>query len=194
MQHSGPNNPCPCCSRTKGDYCRWDDQRILCYVGQTCGPPADLQVGQTIQIDGQNWALVKTDCGFAGNSFLFVVDDPSTALQHDQFEQDAELAATALRRIEDLSEFTTLPPAAIQEALGLCSGAQVLLIDLLVRCRKMRRQSPDIGAIATQLQEGLRAVRYQGQNLQRFWFDLLLDPAGCRGRQLAQQLREEVQA
>jgi hypothetical protein len=207
MQHSGPNSSCPCCGRTKGDYCRWDASRILCYVGQTCGPPADLTIGQTLEIDGQDWALVLQNCGFAGSSWMFVRDDPSTApaksrspealrrqavallLQHDQFEQDADLATTAVRRIEDLQEFIRLSPAEIREALELCSGATVLLTDLLVRCRRLRRTSPDIATTAAHLQDGLRAVRYQGQDLHRFWHQELCDPAGGRGQRLAIELQ-----
>lgn len=210
MNHSGPNNPCPCCARTKGDYCRWDSERILCYQGKTCGPPADLKVGQTIDIEGETWALVKTQCGFAGNSCLFVHHDPSTGpvqpqspealrrqtvalmLQRDQFETDADLAATALRHVEELPEFNTLPPAQIREALDLCSGAQILFTDLLVRCRRLRRTSPDIGGVASQLQDGLRAIRYQAKDLHQFWHRQLLDPGAGRGKQLAEQLQQEV--
>lgn len=209
MQHSGPNNPCPCCGRTKKDYCRWDDDRILCYVGKSCGPP-DVAIGEVIPIAGEQWALAMKDCGFSGNSSLFVRHDasaspsarPRTAsqlqrqvaglmLQRDQFERDAELAGMALNRVRNLPEFHSLPPAQIRQALVMTQDANTLFTNLLVQCRRLRRLSPDIAAIASGIQEGLKEVTYQRRDLCSFWFDQLLDPAAGRGKRLAQQLHQE---
>ena len=211
MQHSGSNNPCPCCGRAKGDYCRWDDDRILCYKGQSLGPP-DVAIGELIDIAGEQWALAKTDCGFAGNSSLFVRHDasaspaarPRTAtqlqrqtvalmLQQDAFERDAELASMALNHVRNLPEFHFIPPAEIRQAIVMTQDAHVLFTNLLVQCRRLRRLSPDIGQVAEQLQSGLREVMYQRKDLCSFWFDQLLDPAAAagRGQKLAQQLKQE---
>ena len=209
MKHSGPNNECPICFRVKGDYCRWDDDRILCYKGSSSGPP-DVAIGAVIEVAGLGqWALAKTDCGFANNSSLFVRHDSSASprqlspvdlqrsavalmLQHDQFERDSGLAHQALLRVQNLLDWEAFPPAQVRDALELCEGAYVLFTDLLVRCRKLRRQSPDIGQVAEQLQSALREVRYQGKSLSTFWHSTLLDPAAGRGKQLAQQLKQEA--
>ena len=212
MQHSGPNNPCPSCGRVKGDYCRWDLDagKILCYVGQSCGPEAGLKLGELTTIAGEQWALAMTDCGFAGNSSLFVRHDasaspgakPRTAtqlqrqtvalmLQQDAFERDAELAGMALNHVRNLPEFHFIPPAEIRQAIAMTQDAHVLFTNLLVQCRRLRRLSPDIGQVAEQLQSGLREVMYQRKDLCSFWFDQLKDPGAGRGKQLAQQLKHQ---
>ena len=208
MQHSGPSNGCPLCGRTTGDYCRWDDEKILCYRGQSLGPP-DVAIGEVIDIAGEQWALAKTDCGFANNSSLFVRHDPSTSprqlspvdlqrsavalmLQHDQFERDSELAHQALQWVEALPEWEILEPDQVRDALELCHGSHALFRDLLVRCRRLRRKSPDIGEVAGALQDGLKAIHYQQKDLHGFWFDVLKDPGGGHGQQLAQQLKQEA--
>jgi hypothetical protein len=209
MQHSGPNNPCPICSRTKGDYCRWDDRQILCYHGQTLGPPA-LEIGGTIDIDGILWAFAKDQAGFSGNSALFIPHDASASprrsanpaaarrqavmamFEVERFQQDIQLAEWSLRLVENLEDFELMPPARIREALNICRDSYALHKTLLVQTRKLRRQLPDVGNMAGVLQTGLRAITYQGQDLRRFWFDTLLDPAGGRGQQLAQQLQGEA--
>lgn len=209
MEHSGPNNPCPCCGRTKGDYCRWNGEQILCYKGQSCGPP-DKAIGELITIAGEEWALARTDCGFAGNSSLFVRHDPTASpgarprsathlqrqvaalmLQQDQFERDADLAGMALNHVRNLPEFYSLPPSQIRQAIVMTQDAQMLFSNLLVQCRRLRRLSPDIAAVAVGIQDGLKEVRFQRKDLCSFWFDQLLDPAAGRGRQLAQQLQQQ---
>jgi hypothetical protein len=210
MQHSGPNNECPVCGRKKGDYCRFSDDRILCYQGQTLGPPA-LAIGETIKIDGIEWALVATNVGFSGNSSMYVPHDPSGTPQNittpnaairkavgimyekDRFEKDIQLAEWSLRLVENLEEFERMPPDRIRESLEICRDSFALHKSLLVQTRKLRRQLPDVGLLADGLQAGLRAIEYQGKDIRRFWFDTLLDPGGGRGQQLAQQLRQEVQ-
>ena len=44
---------------------------IFCHCGSTNGPDQNLKVGDTINIDGAKWALVKTNGGFDGAAFVF---------------------------------------------------------------------------------------------------------------------------
>ena len=68
---SRKNNPCPICGRTKDTDCRWSDDVILCHQGRSFGPPAELQVGDTITIEGKAWALVSRKGGFDGSAAVF---------------------------------------------------------------------------------------------------------------------------
>ena len=66
MQTSSPARPCPCCGRTRDSDCRWNDNTILCHQGQSHGLPSHLKRGDTIDIDGKQWAVIRFDGGFAG--------------------------------------------------------------------------------------------------------------------------------
>ena len=66
MQTSSPARPCPCCGRTRDSDCRWNDTTILCHQGQSQGPPSHLKRGDTINIGGKQWAVIRFDGGFAG--------------------------------------------------------------------------------------------------------------------------------
>jgi len=164
-----------------------------------------------IPIAGEQWALAMKDCGFSGNSSLFVRHDasaspstkPRTAtqlqrqtvalmLQRDEFERDAELASMALTHVRNLPEFHSLPPAELRQAIVMTQDANTLFTNLLVQCRRLRRLSPDIAAVAIGIQDGLKEVKYQRRDLCSFWFDQLLDPAAGRGQRLAQQLQHEA--
>ena len=68
---SRKNNPCPVCGRTKDTDCRWSDDVMLCHQGTSFGPPAELQVGDTIVINDKVWALVSRKGGFDGSAAVF---------------------------------------------------------------------------------------------------------------------------
>ena len=46
--------------------CRWNYTTILCHQGQLHGPPSNLKRGDTINIGGKQWAIIRFDGGFAG--------------------------------------------------------------------------------------------------------------------------------
>lgn len=76
MNHSSRNTPCPVCGRNTDDKCRWNDEFILCYDGDSFAPPQHLRVGDKIKLNGQSFALCSTLSGFAGSSHCFaLVDD-----------------------------------------------------------------------------------------------------------------------
>ena len=65
MKRSGRKQPCPICQRVKDSDCAWADDVIFCHSG------SDLSIGQTIDVDGQPWALVKLNAGFSGQAAVF---------------------------------------------------------------------------------------------------------------------------
>ncbi len=76
MNHSSRNTPCPICHRNTDDKCRWNDEFILCYDGDSFAPPQHLRVGDKIKVNAETFALCSTLSGFAGSSHCFaLVDD-----------------------------------------------------------------------------------------------------------------------
>ncbi|MGA0163949.1 MAG: hypothetical protein ACO3LE_06810 [Bdellovibrionota bacterium] len=76
MNHSSRNTPCPICQRNTDDKCRWSDEFILCYDGDSFAPPRHLRVGDRIKVNAETFALCSTLSGFAGSSHCFaLVDD-----------------------------------------------------------------------------------------------------------------------
>ena len=65
MKSSSRNQPCPVCGRTKDADCRWSDEVILCHSG------TDLTPGDTININGAQWALIRNNGGFSGQAAVF---------------------------------------------------------------------------------------------------------------------------
>lgn len=72
MNHSSRNTPCPCCHRDVDDKCRWNDYSILCYFGDSFCPPKNLNLHDSLNINGELWFLRRMDAGFASNSYLFI--------------------------------------------------------------------------------------------------------------------------
>ena len=76
MNSSSRNTPCPICHRNTDDKCRWNDEFILCYDGDSFAPPRHLRIGDKIKVNAETFALCSTLSGFAGSSHCFaLVDD-----------------------------------------------------------------------------------------------------------------------
>jgi hypothetical protein len=71
MQHSSRTNPCPVCLRDTDDKCRISDDMIFCYYGDSFHPPAHLEIGDKINVNGATWRLTSLEAGFSDNSYLF---------------------------------------------------------------------------------------------------------------------------
>ena len=71
MQASRRNNPCPICGRVKDSDCRWNADTIFCHQGTSNAPPSHLKIGDIIQIDNKEWALLSLKSGFDGAAALF---------------------------------------------------------------------------------------------------------------------------
>lgn len=64
-QSSGNSNPCPVCFRTKDRDCRFNDEVVLCHSG------SQLKPGDCLEIEGKDWALIRTDGGHSGQAAVF---------------------------------------------------------------------------------------------------------------------------
>jgi hypothetical protein len=92
MKHSSANSPCPICFRDTDDKCRWNENQILCFYGDSFHPPDSFQKGNIVSVGGVNWKLLKTDSGFANSSYLFV--------RTEQCENLSPLRQRRIKRIE----------------------------------------------------------------------------------------------
>ena len=70
-QASSRRTPCPVCRRAKNGHCRWGDGVWHCFIGDSHHPPSNIRIGDVIDIDGEQAALVATDGGHSGNSYVF---------------------------------------------------------------------------------------------------------------------------
>ena len=59
------------CGRVRKGHCRWGDGVWHCFVGDTNHPPSNIRIGDVIDINGEQAALVATDGGHSGNSYVF---------------------------------------------------------------------------------------------------------------------------
>jgi len=72
MKHSSRHNPCPICCRNVDDKCRWTENAIFCFYGDSFHPPNSLQLGDVATAFGVEWRLVKLQGGFSGGSYVFL--------------------------------------------------------------------------------------------------------------------------
>ena len=61
------------CSRNTDSKCRWSETTITCYPGQSFGPRVHTP-GDTINVNGVLWALVRKNGGFSGQHYVFKLD------------------------------------------------------------------------------------------------------------------------
>jgi hypothetical protein len=159
VNKSGRNNACPCCGRTKDADCRWTDDVIFCHCGSTSGPDQTLKVGDTINIDGAQWALVKTNGGFDGAAFVFKphqdrsVPITTGANRQDILSKQAKrsIASHSLERFFDayraawdVRDFHILTPHQLSEGIKAIEGAALIGRELNHNVATIWREHPDL--------------------------------------------------
>lgn len=151
MQRSSANNPCPCCGRHKTSHCAWtingtDEDTIFCHLGERWRPSIN-QIGETMIIEGRQWALTATGKGFSGNSHVLRphkgLADPTFHLAPRHRKANADFIA-----LEPIKE--KRPDEAWQELrhkvkIAFDSNAQSIdrvetLLSLMEQCKSLLRQ------------------------------------------------------
>jgi len=136
MKSSGRRNPCPVCGRDKDDKCRWNDELILCWQGDTFSPPPNLRKGETLEVPGRGlMAVLGVDAGVGGSSLLLGPHDGSQRPlvwrekpeEVARWEEAAYPVVGKLRRklflLQHLPDFDVLKTKEIQGmklAISLC--------------------------------------------------------------------------
>lgn len=213
MKSSGRNNPCPCCSRVKTSHCRWDDSRVFCYQGVSHRPPADLKKGDTIILNDQTkYFFAGYDKGFAGSSALFCLHDP----RNDHFgrqrsrhglRQTRGKSRKDIRDLEVLRESLDIAQKTVSQALAapnyhhitpdeirgwmiVINSAFEGLTKLKGETMRLRHLDPLLQKVFESMTEQLRDLSYQKNDFDQFWFDQLGDPAGGKGKRIAEQMQQ----
>ena len=83
---SSRNFPCKVCGRDSDADCRWNDDVILCHRGSSFAPPSNIKVGQKLNIEGKEWALVNMEGGFSGRAYVFRPHKPLEKFQGNQWQ------------------------------------------------------------------------------------------------------------
>ena len=162
MQKSGRNNPCPVCGRTKDADCRWSDDVIFCHQGSSQGPDQSLRIGDTININGAQWALVKTNGGYDGAASVFKPHQErskvaDTRVNRDQIltkQAERSIAALALERFFDSfhrawdsGDLQDLTPHQLQVHFNTAYETRKLAAELAPSVQKIWRKHPDLAAL-----------------------------------------------
>lgn len=147
MKHSGNNNPCPSCGRTKDGDCRWSEDVIFCHCGSTHRPNQSLRIGDTIALNGAKWTLIKTNGGFDGAAFVFKPRKDKSAGRHRRLpwsllelstkQAKRSIASISLERFFDayraawnVNDLHTLNAHQLNEAIKVIEGAARIGRDL----------------------------------------------------------------
>ena len=161
MKHSGNNNPCPSCGRKKDSDCRWTDDVIFCHCGSTHSPNQSLHIGDTVPLNGEKWALVKTNGGFDGAAFVFKPhQDKSVGSRRRVRASPQELSTKqakrsiasvslerffdAYRAAWDVKDFHTLNAHQLNEAIKVIEGAACIGRDLSRSVDKVWHEHHDL--------------------------------------------------
>ena len=128
------------CGRIKDSDCRFDDDVIFCHQGSSNGPPSNLHIGDVVNREGREWALVKTNAGFAGVASVFKPHRPLPKRKHyspsqrvDEDDKRRNLINAQKKLIEgfiklsqaalDVLDFESAPPDELKESFALIEKA-----------------------------------------------------------------------
>jgi len=187
---SGRNSPCPVCGRVKDSDCRWRlGEIVLCHSG------TDLHIGETITIDGIEWALVNTNGGFSGQAATFIPHDPAKAKQRRQpvpttandliSRQSAKVMwADAIAQFYaafddawSVPDFYSLPPDQLKTAYALIINADQMAASLARNLQKVWREHKDLKHLhQLRVQQYIKNIQYQRHDIESFYRNELGTP------------------
>ena len=179
---SSKRNPCPVCGRDSDDKCRRSNEMLSCYWGERFAPPADLKLGQVLDIEGRRWAVVNISGGFAGNSLILrphVDRHHFKPAQRQQRQREAAALAPALREVfGKIRAFVhaSLAVLELEQATAdeLCRYQQLLaatrrhLQELRAPLVLARREDPSLARMVSAVDHWLRLVSFQAADLEAF--------------------------
>ena len=179
---SGKGSPCAFCGRDVDGKCRRSNDLLSCYWGERFHPPADLKLGQILDIEGRRWAVVNLSGGFAGNSAILRphVDrlDFKPAQRRHRQHQTAVLTPV-LRDLFGKVRAYVHASLGVQELEHATAEEirrdQQLLADTLRYLQELReplvqasRDDPSFSRLVAAVEHWKRLVAYQAADLEVF--------------------------
>jgi len=180
LKSSSRRSPCPVCGRRKNSSCRWGEEVIYCFCGDTNHPPLQMQPGETLQVAGEAWALVATDGGHSGNSFVFRPHrqhsgPPRPArprkIQRKQQSATASLMREVMADVDaalEVPEFMHCTPSELRHSYQLIAIASEKATALQSALKTASRQSPEMRVHLILLDEAIEQLRYQQRDADHF--------------------------
>jgi hypothetical protein len=171
VNHSSKSNPCPVCDRTKDDKCRWNDNFIFCYRGDSFAPP-DLRLGQVLEVPGwPRLAVVAEAGGFAGASVVLAPDEGREALQAPRRPGESVACSTTakvlmskiraqLRILLSQPEFECLTIAQLRALGQEARNTRDLVLDLGVFVRHKRGLIKKQRQLQLNLRDSEKTLKY----------------------------------
>ena len=179
---SGKGKPCALCQRDIDGKCRRSDELLSCYWGQRFHPPADLKLGQILEIEGRRWAVVNLSGGFAGNSAILKPHVDRLDFKPNQLRQRQQQSAVLAPALRDLFGRVRAYVHASLAVRELEHGTaeeirrdQQVVSDTLRHLRELReplvlarRDDPSFSRLVAAVEHWERLVAYQAADLEVF--------------------------
>ncbi len=179
MQRSSKKNPCPACGRVHDADCAWSDDVIFCHSG------SDLSIGQTIDVEGQPWALVKLNAGFSGSAAVFKPHtarsnfDRSIGGDRQQIlsrQAKRSISALALERFFtafdaawNVNDFHVLSPNELKEGINAITKANAIGLEMAHTAPSIWREHKDLSDLyRDRFDACVTNIKYQVDDLTHF--------------------------
>lgn len=139
-----------------------------------------MQPGETLQVAGEAWALVATNGGHSGNSFVFRPhrqhSEPPRPARPKRVKAKQRSAAASLMQeaMADVDAALAVPelmqstPAELRHSYQLIAVASEKATALQSALRTASRQSPELRAQLMLLEEAIKQLRYQELDTNHF--------------------------
>jgi hypothetical protein len=179
---SSKRNPCPLCGRNVDGKCRRKEGIILCFYGTRFAPPASLQQGDVISLEGRDWRVWEQDAGASGNSLKLkpnlTREDFKPAVRQARRRQASRLTPAlqtlfrAVRRWVQAAlavpEFQHCTWPEFQEARQTVTTALQFVERLQGALVQARREAPELGTLLASVNHWRDQVTYQHRDVERF--------------------------
>ena len=181
MKYSGRNNPCPACQRVHDGDCRWNEEVILCHSG------TDLTPGDTININGAQWALIRTNGGFSGQAAVFKphreLEQHSTHKRTPNTAQDLLSRQTkrsqwafileqfhdAFNEAWEIPDLYTCTPNQLNNACTVVADAQTKAAAIRPHLQTIWRDHKDLDQLhRLRVESHLKTIAYIAEDLRQF--------------------------
>lgn len=181
MKSSGRNNPCPVCQRVKDTDCRWNEEVILCHSG------TDLKPGDTININGAKWALIRTNGGFSGQAAVFKPhreleqhsthnntpcspqDLLSRQTKRSQWAHILEQFHDAFNEAWEIPDLYTCTPNQLNNACTVVANAQAKAAAIRPHLQSIWREHKDLDQLhRLRVESHLKTIAYIAEDLRQF--------------------------